>query len=76
MPPLAAADKRLTEVRRRLRDAVIISGDQNTACAYAKTLRELTGEAPTVVLSDEAPASKKIAKFSEATRGGWSRSGW
>jgi len=28
-------------------------------------LREITGEAPTVVLSDEKAASKKIAKFSE-----------
>jgi len=64
---LAAADKRLTEVRRHMPDAgaLVISGDQNTARAYAKTLRELTGEAPTVVLSDEKAASKKIAKFSE-----------
>nr|WP_242001940.1 DEAD/DEAH box helicase [Kribbella steppae] len=64
---LAAADKRLTEVRRHMPDAgaLVISGDQNTARAYAKTLRELTGEAPTVVLSDEKSASKKIAKFSE-----------
>ncbi|MEV0291794.1 DEAD/DEAH box helicase [Kribbella sp. NPDC050820] len=65
---LAAADKRLTEVRRHMPDAgaLVISGDQNTARAYAKTLRELTGEAPTVVLSDEKAASKKIAKFSES----------
>ncbi|WUJ75636.1 DEAD/DEAH box helicase [Kribbella soli] len=64
---LAAADKRLTEVRRHMPDAgaLVISGDQNTARAYAKTLRELTGEAPTVVLSDEKAASKKIQKFSE-----------
>ncbi|MBP2355604.1 superfamily II DNA or RNA helicase [Kribbella aluminosa] len=64
---LAAADKRLTEVRRHMPDAgaLVISGDQNTARAYAKTLREITGESPTVVLSDEKAASKKIAKFSE-----------
>lgn len=64
---LAAADKRLTEVRRHMPDAgaLVISGDQNTARAYAKTLRELTGEAPTVVLSDEKAASKKIQKFSD-----------
>jgi superfamily II DNA or RNA helicase len=64
---LSAADKRLTEVRRHMPDAggLVISGDQNTARAYAKTLREITGEAPTVVLSDEKAASKKIAKFSE-----------
>ncbi|MFK4087880.1 DEAD/DEAH box helicase [Kribbella sp. NPDC020789] len=64
---LAAADKRLTEVRRHMPDAggLVISGDQNSARAYAKTLREITGQAPTVVLSDEKAASKKIAKFSE-----------
>ena len=64
---LAAADKRLTEVRRHMPDAggLVISGDQNTARAYAKVLRELTGEAPTVVLSDEKAASKKIGAFSE-----------
>ncbi|MFF0344475.1 DEAD/DEAH box helicase [Kribbella sp. NPDC004875] len=64
---LSAADKRLTEVRRHMPDAgaLVISGDQNTARAYAKTLREITGESPTVVLSDEKAASKKIAKFSE-----------
>ena len=44
---------------------LVISGDQNTARAYAKVLRELTGEAPTVVLSDEKAASKKIQAFSE-----------
>jgi superfamily II DNA or RNA helicase len=64
---LAAADKRLTEVRRHMPDAggLVISGDQNSARAYAKTLREITGQAPTVVLSDEKAASKKIAKFSD-----------
>ncbi|GAA0594622.1 DEAD/DEAH box helicase [Kribbella sandramycini] len=64
---LNAADKRLTEVRRHMPDAggLVISGDQNTARAYAKTLREITGQAPTVVLSDEKAASKKIAKFSD-----------
>jgi len=43
---------------------LVISGDQTTARAYAKVLKEITGEAPTVVLSDEKAASKKIAKFS------------
>jgi superfamily II DNA or RNA helicase len=67
---LSAADKRLTEVRRHMPDAggLVISGDQNTARAYAKVLRELTGEAPTVVLSDEKAASKKIAAFSEGAQ--------
>jgi superfamily II DNA or RNA helicase len=62
---LAAADKRLSEVRRHVPDAggLVIATDQDSARAYAKTLRSLTGEAPTVVLSDEKSASKKIASF-------------
>ncbi|MBO0841908.1 MAG: DEAD/DEAH box helicase [Nocardioides sp.] len=64
---LAAADKRLTEVRRHVPDAggLVIATDQESARAYAKALRTITGEAPVVVLSDEKAASKKIAKFSE-----------
>jgi len=63
---LAAADKRLSEVRRHVPDAggLVIATDQDSARAYAKTLRKITGEAPTVVLSDEKAASKKIAAFS------------
>ncbi len=65
---LAAADKRLSEVRRHVPDAggLVIATDQDSARAYAKTLRAITGEAPTVVLSDEKAASKKISQFSEA----------
>src|SRR5207253_800927 len=63
---LSAADKRLTEVRRHMPDAggLVISGDQTTARAYAKVLKKITGEAPTVVLSDEKAVSRKIAAFS------------
>ncbi|MCY7396781.1 MAG: DEAD/DEAH box helicase [Nocardioides sp.] len=62
---LAAADSRLTEVRRHVPDAgaMVIASDQDAARAYAKTLRSITGEAPTVVLSDEKLASRKIAEF-------------
>ena len=69
---LAAADKRLSEVRRHVPDAggLVIATDQDSARAYAKTLRAVSGEAPTVVLSDEKPASKKIAEFS-AGDGRW-----
>ncbi|MFC6287833.1 DEAD/DEAH box helicase [Nocardioides sp. GCM10027113] len=65
---LAAADKRLSEVRRHVPDAggLVIATDQDSARAYAKTLREITGEGPTVVLSDEKAASKKITAFSES----------
>ena len=65
---LRAADKRLTEVRRHIPDAgaMVIATDQTAARAYARLLRELTGTAPTVVLSDDKGASKRIAQFSES----------
>jgi superfamily II DNA or RNA helicase len=63
---LAAADKRLSEVRRHVPDAggLVIATDQDSARAYAKLLRGITGESPTVVLSDEKLASKRISEFS------------
>jgi superfamily II DNA or RNA helicase len=65
---LAAADKRLTEVRRHVPDAggMVIATDQESARAYAKTLKAISGEAPTVVLSDEKGSSKKISDFTHA----------
>lgn len=66
---LAAADQRLTEVRRQVPDAggLVIATDQTRARAYAKQLRAITGEAPTVVLSDDSGASSRIETFSEST---------
>jgi superfamily II DNA or RNA helicase len=65
---LEAADKRLSEVRRHVPDAggLVIASDQDSARAYAKSLRAITGEAPTVVLSDEKAASKKIQAFTDS----------
>jgi superfamily II DNA or RNA helicase len=62
---LAAADKRLSEVRRGVPDAggLVIATDQDTARAYARTLREVSGEAAVVVLSDDATASDRIEEF-------------
>ena len=62
---LAAADRRLTEVRRGVPDAggLVIATDHLSARAYAAALRRITGEAPTVVLSDEAGASARIEAF-------------
>ncbi|HEX2174732.1 MAG TPA: DEAD/DEAH box helicase [Nocardioidaceae bacterium] len=62
---LAAADTRLSEVRRHVPDAggLVIATDQDSARAYARLLRELTGEKPTVVLSDEKAASGRIGEF-------------
>ncbi len=64
---LAAADTRLTEVRRHVPDAggLVICTDQDSARAYARILAAIAGERPTVVLSDEKGASKKIATFTE-----------
>ncbi|MGN6326171.1 DEAD/DEAH box helicase [Pseudolysinimonas sp.] len=62
---LAAADRRLSEVRQAVPDAggLVIATDQTTARAYAAILTELTGAAPTVVLSDEKASSERIAEF-------------
>ncbi|WP_299052965.1 DEAD/DEAH box helicase [uncultured Nocardioides sp.] len=65
---LAAADRRLEEVRRHVPDAggLVIASDQDKARAYAALLREITGQAPTVVLSDEKASSARIGAFSES----------
>lgn len=65
---LAAADKRLTELRRVVPDAgaMIIATDQTDARAYAGHLARLTGESPTVVLSDDDGAGKRIEEFSDS----------
>src|SRR5690606_6577570 len=62
---LLAADKRLSEVRRHVPDAggLVIATDQESARAYAKVLEKIAGEKPTLVLSDEKAASKRIATF-------------
>jgi hypothetical protein len=62
-----AADRRLTEVRRHVPDAggLVIATDQDSARVYAELLTSISGEKPTVVLSDERAASRKIARFSE-----------
>ncbi len=66
---LEAADKRLTEVRRGMPDAggLVIASDHETARAYAAHLRRISGERPTVVLSDDPTASKKIITFAQST---------
>ncbi|HWM15602.1 MAG TPA: DEAD/DEAH box helicase [Microbacterium sp.] len=66
---LRAADRRLTEVREQVPDAagLVIATDQTAARAYAAILREITGEAPTVVLSDESEASSRIESFRAGT---------
>jgi superfamily II DNA or RNA helicase len=66
---LKAADRRLTAHRSGgMPDAggLVIASDQTTARAYAQILTDVTGTAPVLVLSDEAGASARIAKFSES----------
>lgn len=63
---LRAADARLTVIRRHgMPDAagLVIASDHQSAKAYAELIRRATGEAPVVVLSDDATASAKIAAF-------------
>lgn len=63
---MQAANNRLSEVRQSIPDAagLVIATDQDDARAYAKVLHELTGEEPTVVLSDESGGGDKIDEFS------------
>ena len=62
---LKAANRRLTEVRHGVADAggLVIATDHYSARAYADMLHEITGTAPTVVLSDEKEASDRISEF-------------
>ena len=62
---LRAADQRLTAKRREMPDAggLVIATDQATARSYGLLLRRICGEAPTVVLSDDPTASRRIAEF-------------
>jgi hypothetical protein len=65
---LTAANNRLSEVRHSIPDAagLVIASDHDDARAYARILENITGEKPTVVLSDEAGSSQKIDEFSSA----------
>ncbi|HEU5159106.1 MAG TPA: DEAD/DEAH box helicase [Streptosporangiaceae bacterium] len=65
---IGAADRRLGEIRRAMPDAggLIIASDHDTARAYAKIIRGVTGRGATVVLSDDPAASRKIKQFTES----------
>ena len=71
---LRAADARLQAKRAGgMADAggLVIATDQNAARAYAKLIERITGEKATVVLSDDAGASSRIAEFADATDRRW-----
>ncbi|WP_286933022.1 DEAD/DEAH box helicase [Microbacterium sp.] len=67
---LRSADRRLSEVREHVPDAggLVIATDQTAARAYAAILEQISGEAPTVVLSDEAEASARIEEFARGEK--------
>ncbi|OBK15553.1 hypothetical protein A5635_07635 [Mycobacterium asiaticum] len=62
---ITAADQRLRQLREHVPDAggMIIASDRTAARAYATLLKKLTGEAPTVVLSDDPGSSARISEF-------------
>ena len=63
---LQGADRRLSQVRQGgMPDAggMVIASDHKAAKAYAALLRDITGTAPVVVLSDDPAASRKIGEF-------------
>jgi superfamily II DNA or RNA helicase len=67
---LRAADMRLTQLRSAgMPDAgaLVIASDHESAKAYAKLLAEVSGQEPTVVLSDDPKASGRIAEFAATT---------
>ncbi|OBI47471.1 hypothetical protein A5707_19530 [Mycobacterium kyorinense] len=67
---IAAADTRLRQLRAGgMPDAggMVIASDQKAARAYAGLLTRITGETPTVVLSDDPGASESIARFAADT---------
>lgn len=66
---LGAADTRLTQLRNGgVPDAggLVIASDHTTAKAYAKILERMTGDEPTLVLSDDPKASGRIQEFSDS----------
>jgi superfamily II DNA or RNA helicase len=67
---VTAADTRLRQLRAGgVPDAggMIIASDQKAARAYAVLLQCITGESPTLVLSDDPGSSDRIAQFGAGT---------
>ncbi len=67
---LRAADTRLTQLRAAgMSDAgaLVIASDHESAKAYATLLAEVSGQQPTVVLSDDPKATGRIAEFAATT---------
>lgn len=63
---IAAVDERVRAQRAAgIEDAagIILANDQETARAYAAIAERVTGEAPAVVLSEDADASQRLSAF-------------
>ncbi|WP_072801992.1 DEAD/DEAH box helicase [Rhodococcoides yunnanense] len=68
---LLAANTRLGQLRSGgMPDAggLVIATDQTVARAYAKLIEVITGEAPSIVLSDDPTSSARIAEFGKSTQ--------
>ncbi len=64
---IAAMDDRVRQLRAGgMTDAagLVLASDQDAARAYAKIAKEVTGEKPYLITSDDPKASAKIAEFS------------
>jgi hypothetical protein len=75
---IAAMDERITHLRESgMTDAagIVLASDQDDARAYASVVKQLTGQAPALILSDDPAASKRIEKFARPTSGSRSASG-
>jgi superfamily II DNA or RNA helicase len=67
---IAAMDDRVTQLRLSgMTDAagLVLASDQETARAYAQIAKEVTGEEPFLITSDDPKASAKIADFTTST---------
>ena len=63
---IAAADQRLTDLRESgVGDAaaLMLATDQESARAYARIVKKVTGHNPVLVLSDDPTSSKRIEAF-------------
>jgi superfamily II DNA or RNA helicase len=63
---IAAMDERITHLRESgMTDAagIVLASDQDDARAYASVVKQLTGQSPALILSDDPAASKRIEKF-------------
>ncbi|HEX4428864.1 MAG TPA: DEAD/DEAH box helicase family protein [Frankiaceae bacterium] len=67
---IAAMDDRVSQLRESGQaDAagLVLASDQETARAYAKIAKDVTGEKPYLITSDDPKASAKIAEFTHST---------